>query len=368
LEFYRAVDLIPDLFCPSVADFVANRIGLAVINVCELATPDAVAFRLEIRVTLPITGLLHCLREILAVPSGDSLLLFARRSASSYEVVPIDDSRVAQRFATPFLAFHAVRGIGQGELSTKGVLRVSIVRDRSTDESLLLMPESVAPGVVLEKLVSRGDFSPGAQLRLLQLAGARIVRVIPDGETLAASDSLGWRVEAVPPDQAGARTVRVALTQDRAMPRMKCVGTPFLFAVREGETFAETRPRLLEGAGLVEDPGRFGYTNRSSNARDYHLRMCWRTCSQATIRCCTFSWRAGRGVCAPPLRACAFAKERRCLRSHPLCRSLKYPPSSLASVDSTVHSQNASEGAVAASQRIPLRTIRSIGKMLRKRA
>ena len=125
----------------------------------------------------------------------------------------------------------------------------------------LLLGDSVKD--LLELLTTQLDTTaPGHQLRLLQIAGCCVSRVVPCDESIDSLDDSAWRfrAEPVPADQLrvapGERLVHVAhVRRDAAAGSVVPFGEPFLLKLRAEEPLSSVKARAanllgLDGAGF----------------------------------------------------------------------------------------------------------------------
>jgi hypothetical protein len=157
------------------------------------------------------------------------------------------------------------------------MFKVSVVDQELAviDQPFLLLPTVYSARDVLGKLVGHGIVPSDGPLRLLQISGSRIVCLVTDLDSdLSAMTGFAWRAEITPEDEVDvpvSQLVRVTLTHNRQVPRSACFGSPFLFKLIPGETFIDTRERLIVRASIEREKAAFGYTNECGNLKDYRF-------------------------------------------------------------------------------------------------
>jgi hypothetical protein len=281
LAVFRAIDFLPEYSCPTVKDFYLAAERTVLFNIAPVNTPDAVAFRLDIDPAIPITSLFRCVRQILSVPPTDSILLFDREHGKTtpnpQPIARGERTPISQAVHSRWLYCHVLKGVTQEGLAGKVMLKLSVV-DQSLaviDQPILLLPKVYNGRAILGQLIGQGNIPADANLRLLQLSGSRIVKLVTDIDSdLSAMTGFTWRAEIIPDDQIDVSTnelVRVTLTHNRQVPRAACFGSPFLFKPIAGEKFAETKDRLIALAGVERDKATFGYTNECQDLKDYKI-------------------------------------------------------------------------------------------------
>ena len=275
LNQYRFMDFLPDRECPTIEDFCASLKESAIITCGHIATPDKAEFKLIIPLNVPITGLLRCIRGILKLGPNDSALIFKQDSGIPSEH-PIDTTKpgTIEQVASRWMYYYIVAGIPQEEMRKLKFFRLSVYDQelKPIDQPALLMPEKFTTADVFAKLCEKGIVQKDAHLRMLSLAGARIVKEMSPSDDLSNRDGVSFRAEIVPEDQQGVpgnELVRVMLTHNKVIPRQDAFGVPFMFHLIADEPWKDTRVRLAKMANVDADKVKFGYTNSSSNLKDF---------------------------------------------------------------------------------------------------
>jgi hypothetical protein len=148
LNYYRAIDLIPDYYCPTFDEFCKEVIGTVVYFVAAVDDPENISINLEIRRSLPISALLRCLRAILKLGADDSLLLFQRESAKttpSSQPIPLGErASIQQLCRSRSLYYYLLKGVSQGELADKVMFRLQVMNQQLeiVEQPWLLLPKS----------------------------------------------------------------------------------------------------------------------------------------------------------------------------------------------------------------------------------
>jgi hypothetical protein len=279
LDYYRAIDLLPEYYCPTFDEFCREVLGTIVYYIAAVDDHERVSINLEIRLTLPITALLRCLRTVLKLGADDSVLLFQRQSGkktpSSQPILLEERASIQQLCRSRFLYYHVLNGVSQAELANKVMFRLQVMSQQLeiVEQPWLLLPKSFTARTIIAKLRVQGIVPQDSPIRIVQLVGARITGIMEPERELSAMRDYLWRAEIVPEDQVGEedQLIRVTLTHSRYSPRSACLGTPFLFRMREDEKFADTKARLVEYAHIDETKAVFGYTNQCQTPKNYAI-------------------------------------------------------------------------------------------------
>jgi ubiquitin C-terminal hydrolase len=279
LPFYRHLDLLPEFFCPSFADF-CEATSVAASIVAQDYQDASQALVLEIPLVLPVSALVRCIAAIIELPQDCSILLFPRDGTNARpaeQPIPLaEDVALQLVLATRHVFFLVVRNVSQERLKTLTLFHADVY-DADVNpigHEQALMPPGFSGDDVLVNFRSRGIVPPDSNVRILQLNGASIAREVPGTEDLSVLPRARFRFELVPPDQVGLaenERVRVTITNNAVVPRAGCSGAPFLFRVAQGEPFAETKVRLMQRAKVEGTRVQFGYTNNSDAPKEHQF-------------------------------------------------------------------------------------------------
>jgi hypothetical protein len=262
-KLYRTIDFIPELYCPTVAAFFEFIRSATAITVSDGA---GLILRLVASNLTPMSDVLVTVRHILQTPETDGILVLPRDQATHrplLEPIKVTRSPVSKVLANPFIFCRTMPGISQEELAKRVLfkLRVADATLSSVTAPFLLMQPNFTGQDVIGKLIDKRMVNTDAQIRLVELNGSRLLRIVNQQTELAVNGS--YRAEEIPEDQQDvpeSELVRVTLTKDRKSPGSAPVGNPFFFRVVPGELFSATKARLAALAHL-EGNVAYGYTN-----------------------------------------------------------------------------------------------------------
>lgn len=275
LTEFRSIDFIENDFCPTLSSFCQAIQASKRITCADLLSPEDPAFGMSIPFDKPITALLKCIRGALKLSDSDSVLLFRQESGIPAEH-PIDTNIASSisQVRSHTMYFYIVRGVPQDKMKTLTFFRTTVL-DKSLQviaQPALLMPSKFTVAEVLAKLYEKEVLTRGEPVRVLSHVGSRIVKLMQVWDELSEFSSVSFRVELIPDDQRDAdasELVRVMLTHNQVTPRQGAFGVPFMFLLIQDEPWKETRARLAKLANVDAAKVKFGYTNSSSNLKDY---------------------------------------------------------------------------------------------------
>lgn len=264
---YRSIDVVPELRDSNVDAFLAgldDPLTLTLSNV----TDKAQTFKLIISAKAHISLLIKSIRSILKTTNDKAVLLFrSEKGSPSEEPINTNTAANVRQLVPGTEAFFIIHnGISQSEIEQKVFFRPEVVLSNGSKNPVLLMPKDFTVDTVLQRLQRINLIENKKKWRMLMLEGSRIVKVCQNDTKLESFLTKKFRIETIPDDQVPpAKTVRVTLSTLPSNPRNNTTGTPFIFTLKEGEKFTETKQRLLEQSGADKEKAQFGYSNDMSN-------------------------------------------------------------------------------------------------------
>ncbi|OHS94624.1 Clan CA, family C19, ubiquitin hydrolase-like cysteine peptidase [Tritrichomonas foetus] len=291
----RVIDLLPDQMIKTVDKFFEFNNSAISYSFAELdnsvknnnskdnankdSSKDAhkVAFRIALDENSPIKLLQRSVRSALNVSESDSILLFKKNDKDQPSERPIDfslSSSIKQIITVPFLFYKVIPNVKQSELENRKSFRICVV-DENLDVieyPMFLMSSSFQVDDVFGKIKQSKIVPYDKPLRMLQLQGSRIVKMMEQEDQLSGLIDFSFRAEVIPEDQLDAepeKLVRVTLTNNKIMPRNGCVGTPFYIKIEEGEAFKDTKERLVKMAKVSLSSASFAYSNECTVLKNF---------------------------------------------------------------------------------------------------
>jgi hypothetical protein len=266
---YRITSHVPSLACPTVESFWASLKRAMALSVATFESPETVQFRVILQPTTSVAFLLTCLRSVLRVGDESGLLLFAREAGTTRpSTTPIQtngEASVDAALKENVVYYHQMPDLTQDALASTLLFRLSVYDESShfVNDPILIMPTHFSARDVFAKLVSASILPADVPIRLLQLNGSRIVKEVDPKLDLSNSGHMSFRAEVIPEDQRspGTQKVKLSFSHDSKAPRGSTFGTPFFLTVLPGETFADTRARILAIAQIDGRRAQFAYTN-----------------------------------------------------------------------------------------------------------
>ncbi|OHT17239.1 hypothetical protein TRFO_12584 [Tritrichomonas foetus] len=231
-------------------------------------------FELEISMKSNLRDLLRCVRILLSMSENDSLVLFNKENNKpNYKPLNVYDSGTISQFLVGnFVFYKIIPGISQEDIRNCTLFECTLNNSNLLllEKSLLVMPLKFTADDVLTKIrKSSSLFDDSQSLRIVQLNGSRIIRILEGKSQLQSSSNLKYRIEAIPKDQTGIpneKLLRVSFSKDEDSPQLRCFGTPFFLRVNEGEAFGVTKSRICKFTGFDLEKAKFLFMNDPSSS------------------------------------------------------------------------------------------------------
>lgn len=277
VKIFRSIDLLPELKAQNFLkynEFINNATLYSLVTYDQNDTK----FKLLINNKNPLMVLLRCVRKILNLSNRDSVLLFKNESQKNIPSErPINFTQratIQQIVNNNIIYFRIFNNMSQTDLEQKVSFHITIV-DENLDiiqKPLFLMPKKFTVGDVIEKIRS-SKIILQKPIRILQLSGSRIIKIMNEKEDLSNLIGYQFRAEIIPEDQLNCPPnclVRVSPTIDLSAPRNGIVGTSFIIRIIDDEKVADTKKRLIKLIKIDENENvTFGYTNNCISPKDY---------------------------------------------------------------------------------------------------
>lgn len=277
VKTFKSIDLLPELKASNFLkynDFINNA------TLYNLVTYDQndTKFRLLVNNKNPLIILLRCVRKILNLSNRDSVLLFKKESQKDIPSErPINFNQkvtIHQIIKNNTIYFRIFNNMSQADLEQKVSFHITIVDENLEiiQKPLFLMQKKFTVGDVIEKIRS-SKIILQKPIRILQLSGSRIVKIMNETDDLSNLIGYTFRAEIIPENQINCppnRLVRVSPTINLTEPRNGIVGTPFIARIIDDEKVADTKQRLCKLIKIDEiEKITFAYTNDCISPKNY---------------------------------------------------------------------------------------------------
>lgn len=279
VKTFRSIDLLPELKAQSFLKFYDFINNATLYNLITYDQND-IKFKLLINNSNQLGILLRCVRKALNLSNRDSVLIFKKESQKNIPSErPINfkqNATIQQIINNNSLYFKIFNNMSQADLESKVSFHTLIVDENleTVQKPLFLMPKQFTVGDVIEK-IKLSKIIIQKPMRVLQLSGSRIVKIMNENEELSNLIGYTFRAEVIPEDQINCppgSLVRVSPTIDSTMPRNGTVGTPFIARIIDNEKVVDTKQRLRKFIKIDENENiTLAYTNNCISPKDFKI-------------------------------------------------------------------------------------------------
>lgn len=279
---FRSFELSPEFMLKTVADFYKfnqTAFTYSFVRIDKQDDNDS-AFKIMIQHDSSVFNLLKCVRKVLKLPETDSVLLFPKETSSGQpREKPLDfkvNVSIYQLTKTTTLFYSVLKGASQESLRNKISFKITVSNENLEEIAtpIFLMPSKFQVDDVIGKIKSSKIVPFDQPLRIVQLTGSRIIKILEQDKNLESLLDYRYRAEIIPEDQIDAepqQLIRVTLSGDPKLPKNKCVGTPFIFRIIAGEKFSETRDRLAKFTKVRKESTKYAYSNNCTLLKDFTM-------------------------------------------------------------------------------------------------
>lgn len=279
VKLYRSINLIPELKAETYPEFNEFINFATLYNFSAIDEPDNITFKLLINNNGPLSSFLRSVRKSLNLSDRDSVLLFTKDTKGLPSKRPIDFSSkvtIRQLIFGKSLFYKIIENTSQEELAKKVSFKISVVNENLEvlQAPILLMPKSFQVDDVIGRIKENKIVPQDKPVRLLQIIGSRIIKIMDQDTNLSHQVDYNYRAEVIPEDQIDCpedHLIRVTLSIDLTIPINGCSGTPFIFRIEDNEKFADTKERLSKIIKESSNKLSFAYTNNCIELKNFKM-------------------------------------------------------------------------------------------------